>query len=142
MMSEINRDAIIEDIRKSVNRAFEASEKLDADTVLELYHNHADFRFSGLLFGQTFNLTYDEFTIAMKGAYETMKEQKVIRETEFFNVLSKTKVLYNTTGTGCHIPKEGERMDFIIVITLILSLIDGEWKVIHETEAQLSKTKE
>ena len=142
MMSEINRDAIIEDVRKTVNRIFEASEKLDSEDVLAHYHNHADFRFSGLILGQAFNLNYDEFTIALKGVYETMVEQKVIRETEFFNVLSETKVLYNTTGTGCQIPKEGERMDFNLIITMIFSLIDGEWKVIHETEAQTIKKEE
>lgn len=139
MMSEINRDAIIEAVKKPVNRIFEALEKLDADTLLENYHNHADFRFVALVFGQIVTLTYEEFSMAMKGAYETMKEQKMIRETEFFNVLSETKVLYNTTGTGCQIPKEGERMDFIVVITQILSLIEGEWKVIHETEAAIPK---
>ena len=71
-----------------------------------------------------------------------MVEQRMIRETEFFNVLSETKVLYNTTGTGCQIPKEGERMDFIVAVTQILSLIDGEWKIIHETEAAIPKREE
>ncbi len=141
-MSKINRDAIIEDVRKPVNRIFEALEKLDADTLLENYHNHADFRFVALIFGQIFNLTYEEFSMAMKGTYETMKEQKMIRETEFFNVLSETKVMYNTTGTGCQIPKEGERMDFVVIVTQILSLIEGEWKVIHETEAAIPKKEE
>ncbi len=141
-MSEIDRDSIIEAVKKTVNKIFESLEKLDSEVVLANYHNHADFRFVGLIFGQTLNLNYDEFTMAMKGAYETMKEQKMIRETEYFNVLSETKVLYNTTGTGCQIPKEGERNDFAVVVTQILSLIDGEWKVIHETEAAIPKTAE
>ena len=47
--------------------------------------------------------------------------------------------MYNTTGTGCQIPKEGERLDFVVIITQILSLIDGEWKIIHETEAAIPK---
>ena len=142
MMSEIDRDVIIETVKKSINKIFEALEKLDSETVLAHYHNHPDFRFNGLIFGQVMNLTYDEFTTAMRGAYEAMVEQKVIRETEFFNVLSETMVLYNTTGTGCQIPKEGERMDFMVTVTQILSLIDGEWKVIHETEAAIPKTVE
>ena len=141
-MSNINSDVILEDVKKSINRVFEALEKLDSETVLSHYHNHPDFRFSGLIFGQTMNLTYNELSTAMKGAYETMVEQRMIRETEFFNVLSETKVLYNTTGTGCQIPKEGERMDFIEAVTQILSLIDGEWKIIHETEAAIPKREE
>ena len=80
--------------------------------------------------------------MAMRGAYETMTEQRMIRETEFFNVLSETKVIYNTTGTGCQIPKEGERNDFIVLVTQIFSLIEGEWKVIHESEAAIPKEKE
>ncbi|MCG3261005.1 MAG: nuclear transport factor 2 family protein [Candidatus Heimdallarchaeota archaeon] len=141
-MTEINRDAIIEVVKNKINRAFEAGEKLDSEAVLAHYHNHADFRFVALVFGQEFNLNYDEFTITLKGVYETMKEQKVIRETEFFNVLSETKVLYNTTGTGCLIPKEGERMESNLIITMIFSLIDGEWKIIHETEANIPKKEE
>jgi len=138
-MPEINRDAIIEAVKKPVNRIFEALEKLDADTLLENYHNHAEFRSVALVFGQIVNLTYEEFSMAMKGAYETVKKQKMIRETEFFNVLSETKVLYNTTGTGYQITKEGERIDSIVIVTQILSLIEGEWKVIHETEAVIPK---
>jgi hypothetical protein len=141
-MSDINRDAIIEAVKKPINTVFEALEKLDAETVLSHYHNHPDFRFSGLIFGQAMNLNYEEFETALKGAYGTMVEQKMIRETEFFNVLSETMVLYNTTGTGCQIPKEGDRMDFIVAVTQILSLIDGEWKIIHETEAAIPKKVE
>ncbi len=141
-MSDINRDEIIEALKKSINSIFSALEKLDSETVLSHYHNHPDFRFTGLIFGQVLNLNYDEFTMAMKGAYETMIEQKMIRETEFFNVLSETVVLYSTSGIGCQIPKEGERMDFLVSITQIYLLIDGEWKVIHETESAIPKTVE
>ena len=81
-MSDIHRDAIIETVKKSINKIFEALEKLDSETVLAHYHNHPDFRFSGLIFGQVMNLTYEEFTTAMKGAYETMVEQKMIRESQ------------------------------------------------------------
>ena len=138
-MSDIDRDAIIEAVKKPINAIFEALEKLDVETVLSHYHNHPDFRFSGLIFGQAMNLNYEEFTTAMRGAYGSMLEQKMIRETEFFRVLSDTKVLYNTTGTGCQIPKEGERVDFIVAVTQILSLIDEEWKIIYETEAGIPK---
>ena len=141
-MTEIDRDAIIEAVKKPINIIFKSVEVLDADTLLSHYHKHPDFRFTALIFGQQFNLTYDEYTMAMKGAYETMTEQKFIRETEFFNVLSETKVIYNTTGTGWQMPKEGERMDFVVMITKILSLIEGEWKVIHETEAAIPKKEE
>lgn len=141
-MTEIDRDSIIEAVKKPINEIFRALELLDAETVLSHYHDHADFRFTGLIFGQIMNLTFDEFSMAMKGAYEAMKEQRMIRETEFFNVLSETKVLYNTTGTGCQVPKEGERMDFVVVVTQIFSLIEGEWKVIHETETAIPKKEE
>jgi len=141
-MSEINRDAIIEVVKNKVNRAFEAFEKLDTDTLLENYHNHVDFRFVALVFGQIFNLTYDEFAMTIKSGFKTRKAQKFIRETEFFNVLSDKKVLYNTTGAGYKVPNEGERMEFNLIITMIYSLIEGEWKVIHETEAQTTKKEE
>ncbi|OLS31940.1 MAG: hypothetical protein HeimAB125_13840 [Candidatus Heimdallarchaeota archaeon AB_125] len=48
-MSNINSDVILEDVKKSINRVFEALEKLDSETVLSHYHNHPDFRFSGLI---------------------------------------------------------------------------------------------
>jgi len=141
-MTEIDHDSIIEAVKKKVNRAFEAFEKLDADTLLENYHNHADLRFIGLIFGEIFNLTYGEFTKVIKGGFGTRKAQKFIRETEFFNVLSDKRVLYNTTGEGYKVPNEGERMEFNFIITMIYSLIEGEWKVIHETEAQIAKKEE
>ena len=102
-MSEIDRDSIIEAVKKPINRIFEALENLDAEALLENYHMHEEFRFIGLIFGQIVNLLYDEFVIAIKSAYQSMKEQKFIRETEFFNVLSETKVIYNTTGWACQV---------------------------------------
>ena len=141
-MTEIDRDSIIEAVKKKADRAFEAFGKLDADTLLKNYHDHADFRFIGLIFGQIFNLTHSEFTKVIKSGFGTRKAQKFIREKEFFNVLSDKKVLYNTTGVGYKVPNKGERIEFNFTVTMIYSLIEGEWKAIYEAEAQTEEKEE
>ena len=135
VMSELNKNEIVEAVKQPLKRIFEAMEKLDAKAIVKEYHNHEDFKFLGLILGELYNLNYAEFVQATEGAYDAVKEQKLTRETEDFNILSNTKVIYHLTGTGYQITKEDERTDFTLVSTMILSLIEGEWKAIHETEA-------
>ena len=141
-MAEIDREEIVEVVKKRADRAFKAFEKRDADALLDNYHNHVDFRFVGVIFGEIVNLTYDEFAKDVRRGFEGSRAQKFIREAEFVHVLSDELVLYNTTGTGYKVPIEGERIELDFIVTMLYSLREGTWKAIYETETQVVKKEE
>ena len=140
-MSEINEEEIIAGAKKTVDAILNSAEKIDTSFV-KYYYNDPSYRHVGLFFGQTSVTNYEQFSGLIEGAYSGLKEVKFTDKKEYYKVLSPTVVLYDLVGEVKQVTKEGQEMEFLNVATLILSLIDGEWKVIHETEAAITKPKE
>ena len=134
-MTETQTHDIVKDVKGTLDKMTEYSERAQSDLFLSYYDNSPTFlHFSG----DGRMRTYDEFKKTCAEYYDALKEQKITTIQEKIHVIDKNLVVLGWTGNIVAKFKVGDIMKMSnYSITSVFKKIDNKWKVIHSHESSL-----
>jgi ketosteroid isomerase-like protein len=128
-----NKDSIIKEVMPVFEAITRYTSGAQADSLLKSYSDTPDFLH---ISSDGTIRDYAGFKKVCGEYYETVKEQKLTKTREIFQVLDDSTVLLCWSGNiDAHIKNGGIMKLSNYTVTFLFKKINGEWKVIHSHES-------